>query len=400
MELTVAAARLAPADSSLIQVLEVRGLQVKRVCGGRAETIVSAINLSVAAGETVGIVGESGSGKWITAQASLGYCRRPSSLGRGHVRRSQPARPARAALTQGSRPTDRADSARPLHDAQPRAPLRFAQSTSPLRGQRQQRMTRRERRAEVLRRLAEVGIYDETVADRYPFQLSGGMRQRIAIAAALAREPGRLIAHEPSTALDVTTQREILALIKSLQDACGMGLILITHDLRVVFGMCDRIYVLYAGSLVEIAPAAELDAEPLHPYSHGLLLPEPPADRRVNELIAIPGEVPKAADVSDRCVFAPRCQWARPICSEGAPPLLEVGPQRLSACIRLAEIRAEMASAARACRTRRSPTDTHATNSTRRWSASPALARPEAIALHPVSALRPERPLQPWQKTT
>ena len=114
------------------------------------------------------------------------------------------------------------------------------------------RLGRDARRAEVIRRLAEVGIRDASVADRYPFQLSGGMRQRVGIAAALARDPRVLIADEPTTALDVTTQRDVLALIKGIQAARGMSLILITHDLRVAFAVCDRVYVLYAGSLVEV----------------------------------------------------------------------------------------------------------------------------------------------------
>ena len=188
-----------------------------------------------------------------------------------------------------------------------------------------------------------------TVADRYPFQLSGGMRQRVAIAAALARDPRVLIADEPSTALDASTQQDILALIKRIQRARGMGLVLITHDLRVAFAMCDRIYVLYAGSLLETAPAGELEAEPLHPYSHGLLLSEPPADHRVRELVSIPGSVPAPDQVAGSCPFAPRCRWATTACEQAAPALAEVALAgvsrgRLSACVRLPEIRAEMTS--------------------------------------------------------
>jgi peptide/nickel transport system ATP-binding protein len=206
----------------------------------------------------------------------------------------------------------------------------------------ERRLGRAERRTEAIRRLAEVGITDESVVDRYPFQLSGGMRQRVGIAAALAPDPKVLIADEPSTALDVTTQREILTLIKQIQEARGMSLILITHDLRVAFSMCQRIYVLYAGSLLEVGPAQEVEREPLHPYSHGLLLSEPPADHRVRELVAIPGSVPTADEVAGSCTFAPRCQWAHPRCRESAPPLRVVAPRRLSACVRLPEIRAEM----------------------------------------------------------
>jgi peptide/nickel transport system ATP-binding protein len=190
--------------------------------------------------------------------------------------------------------------------------------------------------------LAEVGIRDKSVVDRYPFQLSGGMRQRVAIAAALARDPRILIADEPSTALDVTTQREILALLRRVQESRGMSLILITHDLRVAFAMCDRIHVLYAGSMIEVGAATSMENEPLHPYTHGLLLSEPPAGHRVRELVAIPGSVPAPDEVTDRCTFSPRCRWAEDICRDGAPSLVEVTSGRLSACVRLEEIRGEM----------------------------------------------------------
>ena len=178
------------------------------------------------------------------------------------------------------------------------------------------------------------------------------MRQRVGIAAALARDPRILIADEPSTALDVTTQKEILALIKALQESRGMGLILITHDLRVAFSMCDRIYVLYAGSLLEIGPASELEAEPLHPYTLGLLLSEPPTDRRLLELVAISGSVPSHDEVATSCPFAPRCAWAEPKCIEGRVVLGPVAPGRLSACIRISEIREEMGESREAARQR------------------------------------------------
>jgi peptide/nickel transport system ATP-binding protein len=170
------------------------------------------------------------------------------------------------------------------------------------------------------------------------------MRQRVAIAAALARDPKVLIADEPSTALDVVTQREVLALIKRIQEARGMGLILITHDLRVAFATCDRIQVLYAGSLVESGNAREIQRGPLHPYTQGLLLSEPPADRRVRGLVAIPGAVPLASEVKDCCPFAPRCRWAEPVCHDGAPALQVVADDRSSRCLRLPEIRQEMIS--------------------------------------------------------
>jgi peptide/nickel transport system ATP-binding protein len=204
------------------------------------------------------------------------------------------------------------------------------------------RLTKADRRAETLRRLHEVGIEDERVADAYPFQLSGGMRQRVALAAVLAGDPDILIADEPSTALDVTTQKQILALIARLQVSRGMGLILITHDLRVAFSMCHRIYVLYAGSVLEVGDARDVESQPLHPYTLGLLLSEPPLDRRLSELPAMPGSVPAPDAVAHCCPFAPRCTWARPICQAGQPPLQPVGLRQATACIRIHEIRAEM----------------------------------------------------------
>jgi len=162
------------------------------------------------------------------------------------------------------------------------------------------------------------------------------------LAAALARDPELLIADEPSTALDVTTQAEIIKLLKRVQQARGMSLIFITHDLRLAFSTCDRVHVLYAGSLLEVGEAAAVERDPFHPYTLGLLLSEPPAERRVDELIAIRGQVPRADDVAGRCAFADRCDWAHDVCRAATPPLAELGPERLTACIRRAEIAAEM----------------------------------------------------------
>jgi peptide/nickel transport system ATP-binding protein len=194
----------------------------------------------------------------------------------------------------------------------------------------------------VLERLLEVGIHDSAVASRFPFQLSGGMRQRIALATALARDPKLLIADEPSTALDNTTQAEILALLKKVQESRQMGLILVTHDLRVAFAVCDRIYVLYAGSIVEVGPSAELEKAPLHPYTHGLLLSEPSIDRRIEVLTSIPGSVPLFDNVLDQCAFAQRCDWQKEECVGSTPQLKNVGEGHMSSCVRLQEIKNDL----------------------------------------------------------
>ena len=327
---------------SLRSGLRVDGLGVIGGAGKANRTIVDDVDLAVAPGESIAIVGESGSGKSMTARALIGLL--PRSLrAEGDAnfdgidllelgeREWQGVRGTRIGLIMQN----------PFTMLNPvfRCGRIIEES---LRPEDRHRMSWAERRREVARRLAEVGITDESVLDRYPFQLSGGMRQRVAIAAALAREPDLLIADEPSTALDVTTQREILALIKRLQLARRMSLVLITHDLRIAFSMADRVYVMYAGVMVETASSDALDHEPLHPYTQGLLLSEPPADRRVAELVAIPGSVPPADDVATACPFSTRCAWVRPSCSAARPPLREVEPGRETRCIRIEEIRDEM----------------------------------------------------------
>ncbi|EYD77476.1 putative ABC transporter, ATP-binding protein [Rubellimicrobium mesophilum DSM 19309] len=203
--------------------------------------------------------------------------------------------------------------------------------------------SRSARRAEVARRLAEVGINDASVADRLPFQLSGGMCQRVALAAALARDPEILIADEPSTALDVTTQAEIMRLLNRAQAERGMALILITHDLRLAFSACERVCVFYAGQMIEVGAAPALAAAPFHPYTTGLLLSEPPASRRVSTLVAIPGRVPPADAVENECPFSDRCRWVVDAkCRTTRPPLVERTPARFTACVRQPEIQGEL----------------------------------------------------------
>ena len=323
-------------------LLLVRNLRIESHIGGTRHSIVTGIDLSVAPGETVGVVGESGSGKSMTARALIGLL--PAGVtAQGEITyggRNLLDLPERA-LGQlrgreiGLVPQDPFTMLNPL--------LRCGRHIDEaLRDENGRSLRKAARRAEAVRRLAEVGIHDPSVADRYPFELSGGMRQRVGIAAALARDPRILIADEPSTALDVTTQKEILALLRSLQQSRGMGLILITHDLRVAFAMCDRIEVLYAGSVLEAAPAAALEREPLHPYTLGLLLSEPPGDRRLPELVAIPGAVADPDEVSEVCAFSPRCAWVTPLCQAAKPPLREVTGGRKTACVRIEGIGEQM----------------------------------------------------------
>jgi peptide/nickel transport system ATP-binding protein len=327
-------------DRVMPAVLSVAGLRIERRQEEGTRTIVSAVDLELGEGQTIGIVGESGSGKSMTARAITGLLPRGLTA-TGEIRYGD--RNLLSLKEQQWRAVRGTEIGLILQD--PFTMLNPVLRCGRIIGESlREKLPRQAERKEAIRRLAEVGIHDESVVDRYPFQLSGGMRQRVAIAAALARDPRVLIADEPSTALDVTTQRDILALIKRIQAARGMSLILITHDLRVAFSMCDRIYVLYAGSVMEVGGPAEVEAEPFHPYSHGLLLSEPPMDRRVEELVAIAGSVPAPDDVAGCCPFAPRCQWVAESCRQGPPPLQEVAPGRFSSCLRISAIQADMAS--------------------------------------------------------
>jgi peptide/nickel transport system ATP-binding protein len=323
-------------------LLRVEGLAIRSYISGRERTIVSGIDLQAAAGETIGIVGESGSGKSLTARAIIGLL--PDGVhasgtieyaGKSLIGLKERELARLRGTEIGLVFQDPYTMLNPLRRC-------GRHIDEMLTGPDGKRLSRKARRAEAVRRLAEVGIHDPRVAERYPFELSGGMRQRVGIAAALARDPTVLIADEPSTALDVTTQAELLALLKSLQESRGMTLILITHDLRVAFAMCERIYVLYSGSVLETGPAREIDEQPLHPYTLGLLLSEPPLDRRLARLPSVEGSVADPDAVAGRCPFSPRCRWARPVCLESAAELRPVADNRQSACVRLGEISAEM----------------------------------------------------------
>jgi len=187
-----------------------------------------------------------------------------------------------------------------------------------------QRLSRRAARARAIEMLQQVGIPDPgSRVDHYPHQLSGGMRQRVMIAMALICHPQILIADEPTTALDVTIQAQILELLTRLQQQLGMAVLLITHDLGVVAGTADRVVVMYAGQVVETAPTPELFARPRHPYTEGLMASIPRLDRPRERLHSIPGSVPAATAWPAGCRFHPRCPFAWEKCRTEEPPLLD-----------------------------------------------------------------------------
>ena len=310
-----------------MSVLEVRGLRIVAPQG----VIVDGLDLTVGEAETIGIVGESGSGKSLTARALVGLLP-PGLRASGSVTfRGRELLGARERAWRGVRGTEIALLLQdPFTMLNPLMRVgRQIDETAPARGQ-------------AAARLAEVGIREAHVADRYPFQLSGGMRQRVGLASALASDPTVLVADEPSTALDVTTQREILRLIRSTQEARGMSVVLITHDLRVAFSVCDRVYVLYAGQLLEVGSAAELEHRPAHPYTHALLAAEPLLEHRLERLPAIPGAVPRAEAVRGHCAFAGRCRFTADVCRTERPQLREVGRGQATACLRYDEIKSAL----------------------------------------------------------
>jgi oligopeptide/dipeptide ABC transporter ATP-binding protein len=197
------------------------------------------------------------------------------------------------------------------------------------------RLSRREAWDRALRLLERVGFPDAEARMRaFPHELSGGMRQRAMIAMALLCEPELLIADEPTTALDVTIQAQILSLLAELRDERGMSILLITHDLGVVRALCDRVLVMYAGEIVESAPAAQLFEDPTHPYTRALLRCTPRVDREPTALETIAGLPPAATDSAPPgCRFAPRCLAARAICGERAPMLESFDRGRARRCL-------------------------------------------------------------------
>lgn len=337
---------MSPAAATDGPLLSVRDLEVRTAAG---RTLVHKASFDLKAGEVLGIVGESGSGKTLTARALV------QALPEGVVADGDINFDGTKILQSSAR------------DLRPLRGSRFAMvlqdpftALNPLQTVREHiresldpkvRAGRVAARAEVERRLAEVGLAKE-VADRYPFQLSGGMRQRVVIAAALARDPQLLIADEPTTALDASTQAQVLDLLRTLQRERGMALILITHDLRVAFSVSDRIMVMYSGTVLEHAPASSMSTAPRHPYSLGLLLAEPSVTHYQDTLSFIPGSVPAADTVTSRCAFADRCQWSTQSCTDKAPPLADItraedAARHTSACVRIAEIGAQMDDAMR-----------------------------------------------------
>ncbi|MDO5603598.1 MAG: ABC transporter ATP-binding protein [Paracoccus sp. (in: a-proteobacteria)] len=332
-------------------ILDISGLRTVFRIGGKDIAAVQDMELTIAAGETVALVGESGSGKSVTSLSVMGLL--PRRVGRIAAGRVMLMRKSGEYVDLASLPDTRLRAIRgndigmifqePMTSLNPVYPV-GEQIAEPIRihlGK-----TRRDAAADAVALLASVGIPDAARrARQYPHELSGGMRQRVTIAMALACDPRILIADEPTTALDVTIQAQILDLLQQLQQKRGMGILFVTHNLGVVAEVADRVMVMYAGRIVESGPVSAVFAHPRHPYTRGLLRSVPRLGQAVDlkragtPLPTIPGNVPSLHNLPPGCAFANRCTFAIPACNAAMPALFSVTPDRKSRCIRWQEIR-------------------------------------------------------------
>ncbi len=294
---------------------------------------VNGISYDLDAGETLAILGESGSGKSVSAQAVMGIIDSPPGFVTGGAIRYRGRDLLRLSATQ--RREIRGDHiAMIFQDALSALNPTFTVGWQIAEMFRVHRGTgkkeARNRAVELMDRVRIPSARDRV--NDYPHQFSGGMRQRVMIAMSLALDPDVLIADEPTTALDVTVQAQIMELLAELQTDTGMGLVLITHDLGVVADVADRVSVMYAGKIVETATVTELYARPAHPYTEGLIASIPRVDQKGQQLSPIRGAPPSLMRIPPGCPFHPRCPYARPVCQDDEPPLYDVGPGRRSAC--------------------------------------------------------------------
>ncbi|MFD9796455.1 ABC transporter ATP-binding protein [Streptomyces sp. NPDC059070] len=314
-------------------LLEVRDLQVEFKTRDGVARAVNGVTYSVAAGETLAVLGESGSGKSVTAQAIMGILDVPPGRiaggeilfqGKDLLKLKEDERRKVRGSGMAMIFQDALSSLNPVLSVG----AQLGEMFTVHRG-----MSRADAKAKAVELMDRVRIpaAKERVG-QYPHQFSGGMRQRIMIAMAMALEPALIIADEPTTALDVTVQAQVMDLLAELQREMNMGLILITHDLGVVADVADRIAVMYAGRIVEEAPVHEIYKAPAHPYTKGLLESIPRLDQKGQELYAIKGLPPNLMHIPSGCAFHPRCPMARDVCRTDVPPLAVVAEGRRSAC--------------------------------------------------------------------
>jgi peptide/nickel transport system ATP-binding protein/oligopeptide transport system ATP-binding protein len=322
-----------------LSLLEVRDLTTVFKTERGEVTAVEDINFDLDEGEILGIVGESGSGKSVTALTIMGLLPQPPArVAAGSVR-------FRGTELIGMS-TPRLERIRgsgismvfqePMTSLNPVFTI-GEQIMETVRAH--ERVSQRAQRDRAIEMLTKVGIPSpELRLSDYPHQISGGQRQRVMLAIALACRPKLLIADEPTTALDVTIQAQVLDLMMDLRDEFGTAIIIITHNMGVIAETADRVMVMYAGRVVEHAPVTQLFEHPGHPYTRGLLQCVPTLEQDTSRLSAIPGSLPEPGRRPDGCRFAPRCRWRIEACRAAIPPLIEQEPGHTTACIRIADV--------------------------------------------------------------
>ena len=312
-------------------LLEVQDLRVEFPTRRGTLRALDGVTLSINRGEILGVVGESGAGKSLTGAAIIGLLERPGRIAAGHIRfdgqridtLSQSAmRPIRGKQI-GAIFQDPLTTLNPLYTVG-RQLTETMQAHLPL--------SDREARARAIRWLEDVGIPAAAQRlDAYPHQFSGGMRQRVVIALALCAEPRLVIADEPTTALDVSIQAQIIALLRRLTHDHGTAVMLVTHDMGVIAETADRVAVMYAGRIVEVGPVRDVVHHPQHPYTAGLMASIPALDHRVPRLQQIDGAMPRLGAMPPGCPYNPRCPQAFDLCRTRRPELMQAGPTR-AAC--------------------------------------------------------------------
>ena len=319
-------------DDTLIQV---KNLQISFKYDGVMTPVIRGVSFDIKRGETLGMVGESGSGKSVTSREIMRLIATPPARidsgeilfeGRDILKMSDDE----LRSIRGNRISmifqEPMTSLNPVYTCgdQIMEVIRLHKGVS-----------KKEARQMAIEMLREVGVQSpETRVDCYPHELSGGMRQRVMIAMALSCSPALLIADEPTTALDPTIQAQILQLIKDMKKKLNMSVLFITHDLGVVAQNCDRVVVMYAGKIVEVAEVCELFDHPAHPYTQGLIMSIPKMSSDVEELYSIDGSIPSFGSLPGGCTFGPRCPYFTEECTKSEPVLKDIGGGHLCACHR------------------------------------------------------------------
>jgi oligopeptide/dipeptide ABC transporter ATP-binding protein len=330
-----------------VALLEVRGLRTSFFIRSGELRVVDGVDLEIDQGEVVGLAGETGSGKSVTAYSIIGLLKKPGRVVDGEV--LWDGRDLRK-LSEHRLEQDVRGKEISMIFQSPREALNPVirvgrQITQVLRIKRG--MSEKEAHAEAVRLLASVHISDpEQRLRAYPHELSGGLAQRIMIALALSSRPRLLIADEPTTGLDVTTQYQIVQLLRELRERTGMAILLITHDLALTAELCDRLVVLYAGRVAEVGPLEHLVRSPRHPYTSALLRSRPRVGM-TGEIPTIPGSVADLMRPPSGCRFHPRCPNALSVCAEIQPDLEQMVPDQRAACHNPVPVREEVAASGR-----------------------------------------------------